>query len=194
MNHFILGEQLSILKTDIIRLGLIMSGKIEIRRLKAEDVDEFFEFFSKSILTQFPEYSKASREWLIESPRAFTKARILKNIKEGSLWMAALVGDQFTGFIYGEKPWGGVSDIYWLAVDDHFQHKGIGRALLMKFEEIIKDLGAHSIHLRSDQRNLEFYKKAGYETIGLETKAYLGADDYVLRKIIQEPKEENFLK
>lgn len=171
-----------------------MSNKIKILKLRKKDVNDFFEFFSKSILTQFPEYSKSSRMWLVTAPKAFTKERIIRNIEEGSLWMVAYTDGQLAGFIYGEKPWGGVSDVDWLAVDPLFQRKGVGKALLIKFEEIVKDLGAHSVHLRTDKRNLEFYKGAGYEAIGFEKKAYLGADDYVLRKIIQEPKEENFLK
>lgn len=172
-----------------------MDNKVRIEKLRREDIDSFFEFFSKSILTQFPEYSIASKKWLISSPQAFSKERMMRGVGEKeSLWLLAYVKNHLAGFIYGEKPWGGVCDIYWLVVDSNLQRKGIGRSLLMEFEKIVKKLGAHSIHLRTDPRNLEFYKKAGYDVIGLETKTYLGTDDYVLKKLIQEPKEENFLR
>ena len=50
------------------------------------------------------------------------------------------------------------------------------------------------IQLQSDRRNLEFYKKRGYSVLGFDEKGYFGVDNYIMKKVIQEPKEKNFLK
>ena len=98
------------------------------------------------------------------------------------------------GFAHGTLPWGGISIVYWLAVDPKFQHKGIGTAILKEWEKIAEEKGAHSIHLDSNKKNLKFYEKLGYKVIGFDEKSWFGASGYILTKLIQEPKEENFLK
>ena len=46
----------------------------------------------------------------------------------------------------------------------------------------------------SAEKTLKFYEKLGYKIIGHDTKGYFGGDEYLLKKLIQEPKEENFLR
>lgn len=55
-------------------------------------------------------------------------------------------------------------------------------------------LGAHSLQLQADKRNLTFYKNRGYDIIGLDAQGYYGTDNYLMKRIIQEPKEKNFLR
>lgn len=69
-------------------------------------------------------------------------------------------------------PWGGISFIFWLAVDPKVQHKGIGTAILKEWEKIAKANGGHAVHLDSAEKNLKFYDKLGYKLIGHDKKGY----------------------
>lgn len=52
----------------------------------------------------------------------------------------------------------------------------------------------HNIQLQADERNVEYYEAKGYEKFGFDSKGYFGVDSYWMKKLIAEPKEENFLK
>ncbi len=66
--------------------------------------------------------------------------------------------------------------------------------MLKKWEEVAKEKGAHGLQLEADKRNVEFYKKMGFKEVGFLEKGYFGTSNYIFFKVIQEPKEENFLK
>ncbi|MBI1919288.1 GNAT family N-acetyltransferase [Candidatus Microgenomates bacterium] len=170
-------------------------NKVNIKTITKKEFGEFYKLFSSLVKTQFSEYSKKSIEWMLTSKRAFEKESMQKAIKNKQMMtIGAYVSDAIVGFAYGELPFGGLSRVYWLAIDPIFQRKGIGRALLGKWEEIVKNLGVHAVHLYSAQHNINFYKKLGYKIIGFDEKSYFGQDCYIFKKIIQEPKEENFLR
>jgi GNAT superfamily N-acetyltransferase len=88
----------------------------------------------------------------------------------------------------------GVGNCSWLMVDRTHQKKGIGKKLVTAMEEEMKKIGDHSVNIYASEWNIPFYKKLGYELVGLYKKAWFGADYYLFVKTIQEPKEENFLR
>lgn len=168
---------------------------VEIRKVDLKSFDEFYKLFEKLVKTQFPEYSNRITDWLIKSPKGHNKERLRKEIEDNStLVLGAYSNGLIMGFAHGTLPWGGISLVYWLAIDPKFQHKGVGTAILKEWGKITIAEGGHAIHLDSNKRNLKFYEKLGYEVIGFDKKCYFGSSDYILTKLIQEPKEENFLK
>lgn len=172
-----------------------MNKNLIIKKITHQESNSLFEVFSKIVKTEFPEYSSKVIQYLLTHPRAFTKESFKRKIEEESHWaLLAYIKGTLVGFIYGEATHGGVSSVYWLGIDREFQRKGIGSVLLLKWETIVKEEGAHVIHLYTFERDLGFYEKLGYKTIGLDKKSYYGVDLHILRKHIQEPREENYLK
>lgn len=168
---------------------------LSIVRITPKTFNKFYSLFKKLLETQFPEYSSEIISWIINNPRGHNRARTEEEITKGYLiCLGAFLDNNLVGFCFGLPTWGGVSTIYWLAVEPAYQKKGIGKKLLSEWEIDAKSQGGHTIHLNTDDRNLEFYKKSGYEIIGYEPKSYFGVGDYMLTKLIQEPVKENYLR
>lgn len=148
---------------------------------------ELFEVYKKTILENFPEYSRSIREYLVRTDK------IDEHIKNAGTIIGAYVAGKLVGYLIARRVWGGVGYCEVLAVLNEYQRKGIGTRLLKEYERISLILGAHNIQLESDIRNLEFYKKQDYSILCLDRKGYFGTDNYVMKKILQEPKEKNFL-
>ena len=50
-----------------------------------------------------------------------------------------------------------------MAVDESYQGKGIGRAIVLEFEHVVMELGYTTIILHARETALPFYEKLGYE-------------------------------
>ena len=160
---------------------------IKIKIAGKGDVARFWDLFSSSLKTQFPEYSIKAQNELLR--RYWSKKTLRNRLKSKNLVIyIACIGKDPAGYLAFETPVGGISIAIWLAVKKEFQGKGIGSLLLKKYEAAVKKKGCHSIHLYADKRNLRFYKKLGYRVAGFVPQNYYGADDYFLYKIIQRPK------
>lgn len=62
-----------------------------------------------------------------EKQQLTKSSKAAKFIKDGSrLVLSAYSKKIIRGFIYGEPPFGGISIVYWLAIDPSFQRQGIG--------------------------------------------------------------------
>jgi hypothetical protein len=61
-------------------------------------------------------------------------------------------------------------------------------------EKVMKEKDAHMLYLYSGQGKVPFYKKVGYEWVGVMKKSWFGQDHHVFTKLLSEPVEENFLK
>lgn len=166
-----------------------------IKKVAEKEFSGFYKIFSKLISTEFPEYSQRTTHWMLANDRAFSKGSTRNVLKERfRMAFMAYVNNKPAGFIYGDPQYAGVAFVTWLAVDSRFQRQGVGKALLTRWEKVVKDLGAHVIHLLTDKRNIKFYEKLGYKVLALDQKSFFGRDLYIVRKHMQEPKEENFLK
>ncbi len=160
---------------------------VDIRELTEDDNDEFNKVFTEVTQKGFPEYSQNILDWFTRDP--YREAMHHLRVKFG-----AFVDGKLVGYTVGSSYDGGVAFVYWLAVLKDFQKQGIGTKLLQAFENFVCDHGYHSLQLNADERNLDYYKKLGYEVIGLDKKSFYGTDNYILKKLLQEPKEENFFK
>lgn len=160
--------------------------------LQAKDSEKFYPFFKKIVEEFFyPEYTRKTITYFFEEE--YTPEAIKKYASKGNV-IVAKDGDDFVGFLLYGHPEGGVSFCNWISVEEKYQGNGIATKLLEMYESDAKKLGAHCILLCTEERNLEFYKKRGYQYMGLNPKGYYGVADYWFFKTIQEAKEENYLR
>ena len=64
------------------------------------------------------------------------------------------------------------AQIRYMAIDEHYQRKGIGKKIIKLLEEEAKKRQINTIVLNARDHVLEFYKKSGYNTV----KKYEGSD------------------
>ncbi len=172
-----------------------MEQSFILRELTVKDLDDFFTLFSTHLQSEFPEYSINTIHAMVSDPRMWSKENFRKILHNKTrLIIGAFIEEKIVGFIEAEYPFGGVSLGIWLIVHSDYQRRGVGKALLQKWEEIIKSLGGHNLYLYADKRNKQYYEKMGFKLIGLHAKGWFGQDEYIFSKIIAEPKEENYLK
>jgi N-acetylglutamate synthase-like GNAT family acetyltransferase len=57
---------------------------------------------------------------------------------------------------------GGIGQIRYMAVDDNYQGKGLGKLIVAKLEEEAKRIHLTTIELQARENALEFYKSQGY--------------------------------
>ena len=86
------------------------------------------------------------------------------------------------GGILGGTYWGWMYiDILW--VDEHFRRNGLGSKLLDEAEKEAVSRGCHHVHLDTmSWQAPEFYKKHGYEVIGILPDIPNGNQKYLLMK------------
>ena len=92
--------------------------------------------------------------------------------------------DKTIGGILGGTYWGWMYvDILW--VDEKHRQKGIGSRLLCAAEEEAIRRGCHHVHLDTmSWQAPEFYKKHGYEVIGMLPDIPSGNQKYLLMKAL----------
>lgn len=56
----------------------------------------------------------------------------------------------------------GLGQIRYMAVDDNFQGKGLGKLIVSKLEDEAKRIGLTNIELQARENALDFYKSQGY--------------------------------
>lgn len=167
--------------------------KIKIVQASERDLDRFFHLFSKTLRADFPEYSKNTISYFLKEE--FSKKQINNDLKKKKTRLyLAFLGKTIVGYLLAASSYGGVGFISWIAVDQKFRRKGAASALLNKWEEQSKKEGLHKVHLWTDKRNLEFYKKRGYVLVGRIPDNFMGAEDYLFYKTLQKSSEKNFLK
>lgn len=64
-------------------------------------------------------------------------------------------------------------DLYWIAVHNDMRGKGIGKILVQKSEEKIRDLGGQRIYIETSSRELYAPTRAFYLTCGYNEEAVL---------------------
>ncbi len=168
---------------------------VQIEQLTEKELDKFYNLFSKLIKSEFPDLTEKIVHYILNNKRAWTKSSYKYSFKIGGrILLGAFESEKLVGIVDAWLPFGGVSFLNWLLVDGTYQRQGIGRKLLKELENIFKKHGGHSIYIYTAERNIPFYQKQGFELIGMYKKSWYGLDKYIMSKLIQEPREENFLK
>lgn len=172
-----------------------LERNIVIKKIDASEIDLFYDLFEKCLQAEFPEYSEKMIHRILNRPQSFTRQNIAFWLKTGvNHAFLGYLDNQLAGFILGRNVDHGVSQLSWLGILKGFQRKGLGRKLLETWEILVEEQGAHVVHVYSFQRDLPFYKKCGYSLLAIDEKSWFGVDHYILRKHLQEPKEENYLR
>lgn len=160
---------------------------IIIRPLQASDKKVFQSLYKRTVVSEFPEYSQRVL-------RYFSEGKFASDMWQSPFKFGAFIDKTLVGYMLSDSPIGGVVFLHWLVIDPPYHRKGIGRKLLIFYEEFIKTKGAHNIHILVDEKNIPFYEKCGYEVYGFDDKSYFGSKDYLMRKIIQDPQEDTFFQ
>jgi len=162
--------------------------KIKIEKATQKDINQFWDVFKQSVETQFLEYPIKVIRFFLE--KQYTKNHLKQWLKKGTITLLVAKNKKnIVGYLLANYPYGGVSSVIWLAVQNSFQKRGIGSMLLKEYEIIIKKKGVHEILLLvTNKENLKFYKKNGYKLIGFIPQNYFGLDSWWLYKKIQNPK------
>lgn len=160
---------------------------IKIRKLNSKDAKELTKVYSATVYDDFPEYSQKTRKFFLT--KKYRDDMFSLDSKFGMFRDGEMIG-----YLVAWGPHGGVVYIYWFAIAEEFRGRGLGSKFLVWFETWCKKQGVHNIQLQADKRNLDYYKDRGYEMWGFDKQSYFGVDNYMMRKILQKPKEENYLK
>ena len=81
-----------------------------------------------------------------------------------------VVNDKIVGIARLEFPDNTTSQLRYMAVDDAFQGKGVGRKIIEHMEQHSKDNNAHEIILNARENAVGFYENCGYK---VTEKTYL---------------------
>lgn len=165
---------------------------LKIKKLKATEINSFFNFFQKTVKNFFKEYPKAVKEFFLN--KLYSKQNIETWLRQKTiLLLVALYKKRIVGYLLAGIPSNGVVFVIWLAVDKDFQNKGIGSLLLKKFEVLAKNKGFHQVMLLvTDPRNLNFYLKNGFKIGGFFPQSYFGLNCFQIYKNIQKPSLKSF--
>lgn len=109
--------------------------------------------------------------------------RLQKGKSSGYHFLFAEIDDNVVGYAcYGtilgtEKSY----DLYWIAVDNAFRGKGIGKQLIFRTEKIIKDHGGGRIYAETSSKEAylstrQFYLSCGY-CLEAQLKDFYGTND-----------------
>ena len=159
-----------------------------IRRLNRYDFANFYPLFETLVKSEIPEIIKQHKFFLegdfsrerVYSSLDYPQIAIFgyfqngENDKEGNL----------LGFIWGNNGYAGLGFVSWLMVDKNFRNNGIGKTLLIYYEDYIKKEGGHVIELYCFEAMKDYYLKNKYEIIGMRPKGYFGLKQYILDKIL----------
>ena len=123
-------------------------------------------------------------QYIRESLNQFNNARVgddghtplnIVEYDEGGNVIGGILGGTYWGWMY--------VDILW--VHENHRHKGIGSKLLREAEKEAISRGCHHVHLDTmSWQAHDFYKKFGYDVIGILPDIPSGNQKYLLMKVL----------
>lgn len=113
--------------------------------------------------------------------------RLEKGTKSGYEFIFADLNDKMIGYGCFGKIHGTISsyDLYWIAVEKDFQRYGLGKAILKKCEEKIKEMGGERVYIETSGTEKYTPTRGFYENYGYKLEArlkdfYNDGDDKVI--------------
>lgn len=168
--------------------------KFTVKKLTQKDLPQLVELLSKVLDEAFTHYQKRTRQAYKKLSDIKYYTKVLK--RKTSIAIGAFDKKRVIGFISLESKDGGVGLVEWFIVDKSYRGKSIGTALMNRLEKEALNKYYHYIFLYTEtQKNLTFYKKRGFEYVGLQKKSWFGENEYMMQKILRDrPFDEMFKK
>ncbi len=168
--------------------------KFKIRKLTQKDLPALLVLFNTVLQEDFPEYQpKVAAVYKVYFNDKFFTKFLLK--KTNSI-LGAFANDVIVAVLVIMGHDGGVVEFNWLFVNKNYRNNGLASELLKKGENWALEKKYHYIMFHTENIGLvEFYKKRGYEHVGLQKKMYFGIDEHLMQKVLRDkPFEEIFAK
>ena len=185
--------------------------EIKIEKLTFQDLDLFWQVFSKVLQTDFPGYTKAVVDYFLN--KAYTRANF--NYWLSTDWKIVLAAKTeghpkallpekgptastfrhvgfragIIGFAVLDKPYGGVCFCRWLGVLAEFRNQGVGKKLIEAWLNYAKNSGCHKAEVASQPEAKDFYKKCNLDLEGKRKLSYFGIDQYIFGRVINQPRD-----
>lgn len=166
-----------------------------IRRLSFDKIKGVAQIVAKVLEDDFPEYEP--RVSLIYRKHIFNTKYFFKlHRKKSNIIFGAFAKNELVGIIVVIGDFGGVAFIDWLAVKKQYRYLGIAKALLKATENWLLEHYYHNMYLYTEsKKNIEYYKRRGFEYVGVRKNSWFGADEHLLQKNFRgKPFEEMFEK
>lgn len=167
--------------------------KLEIKKLNGAYLISLQQLAAKSLAVEFPDYTPKTKESLKETVFGVESLEKRLNSATEEIW-GAFKDNNLAGFLIFSIPDAGVIQLSWLVVAKEYQKQGVGTALVEELQQYALKEGVHGVHLYSGEYTLDYYKRLGFEDVGVVPNGYYGVFDHYMVLKVQEPKEENFLK
>ncbi|GAB4219237.1 MAG: hypothetical protein Fur009_4370 [Candidatus Microgenomates bacterium] len=154
-----------------------------IKILSSQEINSFYAFFEKLMKENFGFYQEKVINHFLT--KIYTRENLKYWIKNN--YRIILTADDeknYLGFAMIDAPYGGVSLLRFLAVDKTHQKKGVGKALILKWEEIAKNQDCHKLEVAAYPLVEGFYKKCGFVSEGLRKNSYFGINQVIMGKVI----------
>ncbi len=164
-----------------------MVFEIQIEPVAIKNFGQFYAFAQDFILNHYLDYPPKLRKKYLELE--FDPKIIKKRIKKGEdLILIAWVKEKVVGFLVNSFESGGCAHLQWFGVDKNYRNSGIGSRLLKEMEKKIIEKKYHFVILWTEsQSNIEYYKKRGYDLVGLQKQSWFGQDEYLMQKNLCPP-------
>jgi putative acetyltransferase len=135
--------------------------KATCRRAARDDADRLFELRRQSILTLAPKGMPAADAGAWAA--ALTVAGMARKIDELEIWVV-----EASGTVAG---WGAIhaDRLEGLYIDPKFAGRGIGTALLLWLEVLMRQRHVAAVRAEASQNAEAFYLRRGYEPAGMRT-------------------------
>ena len=159
--------------------------KFTVRKLIQKDLPQLVELLNKTLDEAFIHYQKRTRQAYKRLSDIKYYTRVLN--RKTSIALGAFAKGKILGFISLESKDGGVGLVEWFIVDKSYRGKGLGTALMARLEKEAISKYYHHIFLYTEtKKNIEFYKRRGFEYVGLQKKSWFGEDEHMMQKILRD--------
>lgn len=156
------------------------------------DLAKFYNFFRSTLHEDFPYYSQNCIRYFLKE--GYSLKSITNDLKKKERWLfLASDENKIVGYLLAIRQYGGVSYCQWVVVSRKHRHQQIATRLVDLWKQTAIEDGAHKLYLTTVKDTLEFYKKLGFEVMGILPKGYYGTDNIDMYKSIAEPDEKKFL-
>ena len=129
---------------------------VVIRELREEDIGDAIRCIHSASEANKRDYPEEFIDML--NRRQYTEDYLQRKLNAGKYFLVAVIEDQVVGTIshYNEE----IINVF---VSLDYQRQGIGRQLMTKMEQHLRDLGFDKIKLNAHRTSKQFYEDLGYE-------------------------------